>query len=110
VNKDIPRQNGRIPCTLQDNLPLSHFPDLDKFEHQFRHVLQKVCSTIENNERRQNEQDRRDVVKAEWQEIAQIVDRVLLSIFVIVTLTVTVVVMVQGPAMYGTPINIDIHD
>jgi hypothetical protein len=40
----------------------------------------------------------------------QIVDRVLLSIFVIVTLTVTVVVMVQGPAMYGTPINIDIHD
>jgi hypothetical protein len=49
-------------------------------------------------------------VKAEWQQIAQIVDRVLLSIFVIVTLTVTVVVMVQGPAMYGTPINIDIHD
>lgn len=110
MNKDIPRQNGRIPCTLQNNFPLSHFPDLDKFEHQFRHVLQKVCATIENNERRQNEQDRRDVVKAEWQQIAQIVDRVLLSIFVIVTLTVTVVVMVQGPAMYGTPINIDIHD
>ncbi|CAG2251023.1 CHRNN [Mytilus edulis] len=109
VNQD--RGNGKIPCNLQNNFQhMPAFPDMNKFENQLRHVLQKVCCTIENNEKRQEEQDRRDVIKMEWQQIAQIVDRVLLSIFVVVTLTVTIVVMVQGPAMYGSQINNDIHD
>lgn len=109
MNQD--RGNGKIPCNLQNNFQhMPAFPDMNKFENQLRHVLQKVCCTIENNEKRQEEQDRRDVIKMEWQQIAQIVDRVLLSIFVVVTLTVTIVVMVQGPAMYGSQINNDIHD
>lgn len=111
VNKEKPNSNGKIPRNIQNNFQQrTHLPELDRFEHQLRNVLQKISVTIENHEKRQEDQDRRDLIKTEWQQIAQIVDRVLLSIFVVVTLTVTIVVMVQGPVMYGTPIDNDIHD
>ena len=33
-----------------------YIKNMNKFENQLRHVLQKVCCTIENNEKRQEEQ------------------------------------------------------
>ena len=43
------------------------------------------------------EQDRRDAMKIEWQQVGLIVDRFLLCIFVIVTVTVTLVIMLRAP-------------
>ncbi|XP_014786892.1 neuronal acetylcholine receptor subunit alpha-10 isoform X3 [Octopus bimaculoides] len=69
----------------------------DDFERQFKRVLTKVYQTIERNEIRLAEQDRRDVIKLEWQQVAQIVDRLFLTIFVCVTILITCIVMFKAP-------------
>ena len=69
--------------------------NIQSFEQQFMRVLNKVNQTIEKNEIRLAEQDERDNIKLEWQHVARLLDRVLLTIFVVVTLTTTFAVMLQ---------------
>lgn len=69
----------------------------DPFELQFSRVLQRVNQTIERNEIRLMEQDKREVIKLEWQQVALIADRVLLVCFVTATVTITGVVLFQSP-------------
>lgn len=70
----------------------------DSFEIYFSRVLQKVYQTIERNDIRLAEQDKKDVIKTEWQQVAMIADRLLLTCFVCVTLTITGVVLLVSPA------------
>jgi hypothetical protein len=49
--------------------------NLETFERQFIRVLNKVYTTIEKNEVRLLEQDRRDTIKLEWQQVALVIDR-----------------------------------
>lgn len=65
-------------------------------------VLTKVSQTIERNEIRLAHQDLRDAIKLEWQQVAQVVDRVLLSCFVAATLTITFTLMFYAPHAEGT--------
>ena len=67
------------------------------FEKQFVRVLHKVYQTIEKNEMRLAEQDRRDHIKLEWQQVALVVDRLLLLIFIIATVGVTLGIMLHAP-------------
>ncbi|XP_064647847.1 ligand-gated ion channel 4-like isoform X7 [Lineus longissimus] len=69
----------------------------DDFERQFLRVLQKVYQTIEKNEMRLADQDRRDAIKLEWQQVALVVDRLLLTLFVGATLGVTLAILFQAP-------------
>ena len=48
---------------------------IDNFERQFLRVLNKVYQTIERSEVRIAEQDRRDAIKLEWQQVALVIDR-----------------------------------
>ncbi|XP_071533387.1 neuronal acetylcholine receptor subunit alpha-10-like [Panulirus ornatus] len=76
--------------------PASH-PCLDTFERHFIRVLNKVYQTIEKNEIRLAEQDRRDTIKLEWQQVALVVDRFLLWIFIIATISTTFGIMYMSP-------------
>ena len=69
----------------------------DNFERQFLRVLNRINHTIELNEIRLAENDRRTVIKDEWQQVALVVDRVLLFIFMATTLGVTYGIMFQAP-------------
>lgn len=71
-------------------------PDAN-FEKQFVKTLQKVCKTIEKNEMRLADQDRRDFIKQEWQQVALIVDRLLLIFFIIGTVGVTLGIILDAP-------------
>ncbi|CAD5117806.1 DgyrCDS6557 [Dimorphilus gyrociliatus] len=88
-----PRFLRRLRQTPQNSSPQS----LDNLERQFMRVLQKVQQTIEKNEIRLAEQDRRDIIKLEWQQVALVVDRILLYIFVFLTIGVTLCIMFQAP-------------
>jgi len=68
---------------------------MSNFEQYFLKVLGKVNSAIELNEQRISEDNAREKIKLEWQHVARIIDRVLLTIFVVVTLTTTLAVLVQ---------------
>lgn len=59
--------------------------------------MHKVYQTIERNEMRLVEQDRRDAIKQEWQQLAIVIDRLLLLIFLFTTITVTFTIMLHGP-------------
>ncbi|XP_061185601.1 neuronal acetylcholine receptor subunit alpha-10-like [Saccostrea echinata] len=95
----------------ENNVRKNHTPDLHNnqtfaspsseaastLELNFSKVLSKVCHTIDNNESRQREQDVRDSVRYEWQQLALVVDRMLLTVFMLVTLIMTSAIMMQGP-------------
>lgn len=66
------------------------------YEKQFLKVLQKVYHTIERNEIRLAEQDRKETIKIEWQQLALVFDRLFLFAFIILTTVVTVCILFQG--------------
>ncbi|GMT18412.1 hypothetical protein PFISCL1PPCAC_9709, partial [Pristionchus fissidentatus] len=67
----------------------------DVFETEFLKVMKNVHATIERNEMRQVERDRRDATKLEWEQVAMVLDRFLLVVFVVATTTVTFVILYQ---------------
>lgn len=96
--------NGTLPRKFlgyrpsHGNTPTSD-TNLDNtaFEAYITKVLQKVYETIERNDIRIAEQDKKEGIKLEWQQVAQITDRLLLTCFVCVTLTITGVVLLIPP-------------
>ena len=95
---DIPTQNGGLsPRFVHKLRPGGPTPtSADNAEQQFMKVLQKVYQTIERNEIRLQENDRKDIIKHEWQQLALVIDRLLLFVFILVTITVTLVVLVPS--------------
>jgi hypothetical protein len=59
---------------LINNAP-SNIGPVDNFERQFLRVLNKVYQHIERSEARLADQDRKDVIKLEWQQVALVIDR-----------------------------------
>ena len=68
----------------------------DSTERQFMRVLQKVYQTIEKNEMRLADQDRRETIRQEWQHLALILDRLLLVCFVILTASISLALILPG--------------
>ncbi|KAJ8314215.1 hypothetical protein KUTeg_008776 [Tegillarca granosa] len=90
--------NGSIPSVFSINSQNRQQPNSsESFEQQFSKVLVKVYQTIERNEKRLADQEERDVIRTEWQQVALIVDRLLLSGFVVLTLVMTLAIMLQAP-------------
>ncbi|XP_042210176.1 neuronal acetylcholine receptor subunit alpha-10-like isoform X1 [Homarus americanus] len=90
------RLTGGVHSQHSTSCPAAH-PCLDTFERHFIRVLNKVYQTIEKNEIRLAEQDRRDTIKLEWQQVALVVDRFLLWIFIIATISSTFGIMYMSP-------------
>ena len=82
-----PRQRGRG----------SNVPQSNAVEDQFVYTLRKVATTIERNETRLAEQEKRDVIKNDWQQVGIVVDRLLLIVFVTATTAITGYLMLKPP-------------
>ncbi|XP_045124559.1 neuronal acetylcholine receptor subunit alpha-10-like [Portunus trituberculatus] len=67
------------------------------FEQQFLRVLNKVYQTIEKNEMRLAEQDRREATRVEWQQVALVFDRFLLACFLLSTVIATTTILFSSP-------------
>lgn len=70
--------------------------DSDKIDSHFSMVFQTISESILHNEMRLVEQDRRDAIKLQWQQVAIVVDRLLLFLFVTLTIGVTLGLTLQG--------------
>jgi len=64
----------------------------DQLEQQFHRTLLRVERMMRSNDARAAERDRQTNVRAEWQLVATVVDRILLVIFVATTVGVTLVI------------------
>ncbi|KAI8789411.1 neuronal acetylcholine receptor subunit alpha-10 [Biomphalaria glabrata] len=104
LDSDTYQGNGTIPRTgfRRSNGMTSASEQVSaenaQFEAYFSRVLQRVYQTLEQNDIRLAEQDQKENFKLEWQQVAQITDRLLLICFVCVTLTITGVVLLASPA------------
>lgn len=67
-------------------------------------ILHRVNKTIDKNEQRLSEQDRRDVINQEWQQLALVIDRLLLVLFVVVVICSTLSLLVPG-SDYSHPVS-----
>uniref|UniRef100_A0AC34FHW4 Neurotransmitter-gated ion-channel transmembrane domain-containing protein n=1 Tax=Panagrolaimus sp. ES5 TaxID=591445 RepID=A0AC34FHW4_9BILA len=67
----------------------------DAFENDFFAILNKVHATIERNEMRLAEKDRRNAAELEWQQVALVLDRFLLVVFVIGTAVTSLTILYQ---------------
>uniref|UniRef100_A0A158PHK9 Neur_chan_memb domain-containing protein n=1 Tax=Angiostrongylus costaricensis TaxID=334426 RepID=A0A158PHK9_ANGCS len=68
---------------------------LDSFESEFLRIIDLVHATIERNEMRVAEHDRRDATQLEWQQVAMVLDRFLLIVFVCGTALSSFVILYQ---------------
>nr|XP_022310880.1 ligand-gated ion channel 4-like [Crassostrea virginica]XP_022310881.1 ligand-gated ion channel 4-like [Crassostrea virginica] len=82
-----------------------HKPDTDDAsQREFMRILHRVNKTIDKNEQRLSEQDRRDVINQEWQQLALVIDRLLLVLFVVVVICSTLSLLVPG-SDYSHPVS-----
>ncbi|XP_050419433.1 neuronal acetylcholine receptor subunit alpha-10 isoform X2 [Patella vulgata] len=93
-NEKMPENGGLSPRFARKITP-SATPG-DSTERHFIRVLQKVYQTIEKNEMRLAEQDRRDNIKQEWQQLALILDRLLMFLFIVSTFCYTLSIILPG--------------
>ncbi|XP_042890198.1 neuronal acetylcholine receptor subunit alpha-10-like [Penaeus japonicus] len=77
--------------------PLPATPQTSDFENQFMRVLNKVYQTIEKNEMRLGEQDRKEATRVEWQQVALVCDRFLLACFLLSTTIATTTILFSSP-------------
>ena len=91
-----PTQNGGLSPQFANKIHVggANTTSADNCEQQFMKVLKKVYQTIERNEIRLQEQDRKDLLKQEWHQLTLVIDRLLFLVFIIVTITVTLVVFI----------------
>ncbi|CAI4231441.1 unnamed protein product [Auanema sp. JU1783] len=68
---------------------------IDPFEREFLKVMTMVHASIERNEMRVAEKDRRDATQLEWHQVAMVLDRFLLIVFLIGTALSSFVILYQ---------------
>ncbi|CAL7938368.1 unnamed protein product [Xylocopa violacea] len=66
-------------------------------EAQWLRVLGRVHATIERNEKRLAEQDRRERMELDWKQVALVSDRALLCVFFLTTIVSTTVILCGSP-------------
>lgn len=77
-------------------------PKVDEFEKEFLRVMSMVHGIIERNEMRVAERDKRDAIALEWQQVAMVLDRFLLVVFLIGTSMSTFVILNQRSLFEST--------
>lgn len=94
--RDFPAQPETTFLSSSQQENFNH-PFLDTFERQFLRVLNKVYQTIERNEMRLCQQDAKDSLCLEWQEVALVLDRFLLLVFFIATVVFSASIIFNAP-------------
>lgn len=74
-------------------------------EAHWSRVIGKVHGTIERNERRLMDQDRRERTELEWKRVAMVSDRALLGLFFLTTIISTAVILCGAPPSAEVPVT-----
>ncbi|XP_035224260.1 neuronal acetylcholine receptor subunit alpha-10-like [Stegodyphus dumicola] len=69
----------------------------EEFERHFLRVLNKVYETIERQEARLVDQERKDNIRSEWQQVAVICDRFLIGLFLLINTFATFFILFPSP-------------
>ncbi|KAJ8975055.1 hypothetical protein NQ317_005772, partial [Molorchus minor] len=78
-------------------VPKGRETDFDVFENQIIRILNKVHASVDRNEQRLTEQDRKELTELEWKQTSIVLDRVLLGIFFLITIISTTTILCRSP-------------
>ncbi|CAH1997595.1 unnamed protein product [Acanthoscelides obtectus] len=71
--------------------------ELDAFESQIVRILNKLHHSLEKNDIRLTEHERREQIELEWKQTSIVLDRVLLGIFLLITIISTTTILCRSP-------------
>ncbi|XP_067936865.1 neuronal acetylcholine receptor subunit alpha-10-like [Watersipora subatra] len=74
---------------------------LEEFEKNFALVLKSMGDTMRKSEERIATSEYREYIKREWQQVALVVDRLLLFVFVLLTIGVTMGLLLRGTILFA---------
>ncbi|CAG9836554.1 unnamed protein product [Diabrotica balteata] len=100
VDKNIQEDGYNLQQRQQRSpkfLPRTRGNDLDAFESQVIRILHKVHSSLDKNDHRMTDQDRRDLTELEWKQASIVLDRFLLAIFLLITVISTATILCRSP-------------
>ena len=66
-------------------------------EMEFVRTMQAFYRSLESSERRLAEKERMEAIRVEWQHVALVADRLLLVVFIAITIAVTMAVLLHAP-------------
>lgn len=69
----------------------------EPLEAQLSRVLRRLSGALDRNESRQSEREHSEAIQNEWQHVALVVDRLLLLVFIVMTLGITGGIVFQAP-------------
>ncbi|XP_019867584.1 neuronal acetylcholine receptor subunit alpha-7 [Aethina tumida] len=97
----LPQEDGYCLQQRQQRsprfLPRHRSGELDAFENQIIRILNKVHASIDRNEQRLMDQDRRDITELEWKQASIVLDRFLLAVFLLITIISTTTILCRSP-------------
>ena len=70
---------------------------MDNIEPRFFRVLEKVSSTIDRNENRCLETDKREQHELEWKQVSLVIDRLLLVVFFLAMTIASLMILTSSP-------------
>ncbi|KAL3266839.1 hypothetical protein HHI36_010990 [Cryptolaemus montrouzieri] len=78
-------------------LPKHRTEEMDAFEAQILRLLDKVHASIDKNEQRVSEQERKETTELEWKHASIVLDRLLLAVFFLITIISTTTILCRSP-------------
>ncbi|KAG5897913.1 hypothetical protein JTB14_014030 [Gonioctena quinquepunctata] len=96
-----PQEDGYFLQQRQQKSPRflqrSREADLDMFENQILRILNKVHASIDKNDQRLLDKDRKELTELEWKQASIVLDRILLAIFLLITIISTTTILCRSP-------------
>lgn len=83
---------------MHNNLLFFVFHVADSYETRIIRILNKVHASIDRNEQRVTEQERRELTELEWKQASLVLDRLLFTVFFLITVITTSAILCGGPA------------
>lgn len=87
----------RYKITIKKIIIQTNYVFADAFENQIIRILNKVHASIDRNEQRLMEQDRRELTELEWKHASIVLDRLLLAVFLLITIISTTTILCRSP-------------
>ena len=102
LKSEFTKSHKRKKSLISNNFQANFLLELDKtLEKQFKPLVFSVNSTIEKNEKRQDEKALIDKIQGEWQDLALVCDHFLCYFFPFMTLTVCLLIFVNSPHVFS---------
>lgn len=97
VSRSKAEDLGNVFFCIKIHIDKQHPYSVDVFEAQIIRILTKVHASIDRNEQRLTEHERKEITELEWKQASVVLDRLLLAVFLLITIISTTTILCRSP-------------